>query len=184
MKLLNVGLLCLFLAGMASCGKTNSDKAEGQDSLFVYGETMRGGVIEMDRFVVKDTARYKSHLYEYKIVREADSTLSKVKDSETQNTYMDNHVILSIKKDGVDFFQKTFFKKDFQAWLDKGFVQNGILEGFVFDKIDESGLRFATSVSYPQSDMYIPLLIVVTFDGGLSVKKDDFLEQEMGDSED
>lgn len=184
MKSCNIILLCLLLMGISSCSRKSSTNTDNRDSLLAYDETMRGGVIEMNRFVIKDTVRYGMHLYEYKIVREADSTLAKVQDQESKNIYMDNHILLTIKKDSMDFFRKTFVKRDFQEYLDNNFLQNGILEGFVFDSPVGEGLRFATSVSYPQSDMYIPLLVTIDFNGGISIKKDNYMENEMGDSAD
>ena len=65
---------------------------------------------------------------------------------------MDNHITLTITQDGKQLFQKIFTKADFSSYLDEGFKKNGILEGFVFDQAVPKGLRFATSVSYPQSD--------------------------------
>ena len=83
--------------------------------------------------------------------------------------------------DGGDFYSKVFTKADFANYLDKGFRDNGLLEGFVFDDTTEEGLRFATSVSYPQSDMYISLIVTVKANGTIVVSKDNLIETDSGE---
>ena len=61
--------------------------------------------------------------------------------------------------------------------MDEGFKANGVLEGFVFDDVTDGGLRFATSVSYPQSDMYIPLTVIIAADGTIAISRETVLEE-------
>ena len=44
--------------------------------------------------------------------------------------------------------------------------------GMAFDQEQEGNLRFAVSVSYPMSDLYIPLLITIRPDGSYVISKD------------
>jgi acetyl-CoA carboxylase alpha subunit len=51
-----------------------------------------------------------------------------------------------------------------------------MLEGLVFDTTVPEGLRFATSICYPRSDLYIPLVIIIDSNGKMSVQKDQILD--------
>ena len=55
-------------------------------------------------------------------------------------------------------------------------VQTCALPILAFDRVDENNLRFATSISYPASDIYIPLSITIAPDGSFSIKKDEILD--------
>ena len=172
--LLGIGLVCF-----ASCNSNGNDaKTENSDTILSFDETLNHGIIEMTTFHLTDTISYKGHVYKYDIVRVSDSTLALIKDAETQKVYMDNHVELSIMRDGESFYSKVFTKNDFVIFLDTGFQTNGLLEGFVFDKTTEDGLRFATSISYPQSDMYIPLTVTVKTNGSIVIAKENLIETE------
>ena len=151
---------------------------ENSDSILSFDETMNHGVIEMTTLHLSDTIFYKGHVYQYNIVRESDSTLSLIRDTETQNVYMDNHIELTVLRNGESFYSKVFTKNDFVNFLDTGFRTNGLLEGFVFDETTEDGLRFATSISYPQSDMYIPLTVTVKTNGSIVIAKENLIETE------
>ena len=74
------------------------------------------------------------------------------------------------------FFNKVFTKNHFRSYMEKGFISHAILEGMAFDKADGNNLRFATSVSYPASDIYIPLSITISPDGSYQITKDEVLD--------
>ena len=106
-----------------------------------------------------------------------------VKD-ETGQAFIDNRVKVTISSsDGSVFFNRTFTKASFNSYIDDGFRKNGILEGFVFDKVEGNEVRFACSVSLPQSDEYIPLVLAVTRTGSISIARDTRLDAELEDPE-
>ena len=99
-----------------------------------------------------------------------------VKD-ETGQQFEDNHNTLRIiRADGSVFFGRTFTKAAFDAQLDDDYRQTGILEGIVFDQVDGNNLVFAGSVSHPQTDEYIPLVITVSNFGDVTIKRDDQMD--------
>ena len=100
------------------------------------------------------------------IRRTADDSLAMVTD-ETGQKFVDN---------GSVFFKKTFTKEAFDQYLDNDYRKTGILEGLVFDRVDESSLRFAASVSHPQTDEYIPLIVTVSKAGKLGIERDTQLD--------
>ena len=111
-----------------------------------------------------------------RIHRAADDSLAMVSD-ETGQKFVDNRIELVVSRaDGSVFFRKTFTKKTFDELLDDDYRKTGILEGLVFDRVDGSRLRFAASVSHPQTDEYIPLVVTVSKAGGMSIERDTQLD--------
>ena len=110
------------------------------------------------------------------IRRTADDSLAMVAD-ETGQKFVDNRIELVVRRaDGSTFFKKTFTKNTFDKHLDDDYRQTGILEGLVFDRVKGSTLRFAASVSHPQTDEYIPLVVSVTRAGQMSIERDTQLD--------
>lgn len=106
------------------------------------------------------------------IHRAPDDSLSKVKD-ETGQEYFDNTIELKITRgNGSIFFQKIFTKASFDSLLDNDYRTTGILEGLVFDKAEGGMLRFAASVSHPNTDEYIPILIKIDRNGNMAMERD------------
>ena len=122
--------------------------------------------------------------YQVAIQRVADDSLRMVKD-ETGQKFVDNRITLKIiRADGSVFFARTFTKSAFDAQLDDDYRQTGILEGIVFDKVDGNNLVFAGSVSHPQTDEYIPLVITVGNFGDVTIKRDDQMDTSAVEKED
>ena len=103
---------------------------------------------------------------------------------ETGQKYVDNHVSLRvIRADGSVFFSRSFTKSTFDAYLDGDYREGGILEGFVFDKVDGARLVFASSVCLPQTDEYIPLVVTVSSQGEIAIRRDSQLDTNGDDDE-
>ena len=115
--------------------------------------------------------------------RAPDDSLAMVKD-ETEQAYYDNVIELKITRaNGGVFFQKTFTKASFDSFLDNDYRHTGILEGLVFDKAEGGLLRFAASVSHPNTDEYIPILIKIDRNGNMSMERDVNLDTMSEDEE-
>ena len=169
----------LFLLTLA-CGACSNKAGKGEeppvaDSL-PPDETMHQGVVQLQSSHVTDTVTWNGKTYRYDIVRQSDASLPKVKDNVSGNVFSDNHIDLKISCDGKEVFSKRFLKTTFNSYLDADFKQNGILEGLVFDTTTPGGLRFATSVCYPRSDLFIPLVIIIDAQGNMSVRKDEIMD--------
>ena len=112
-----------------------------------------------------------------------DDSLAKVKD-ETGQAYFDNAIELKITRgDGSVFFQKRFTKASFNSFLDDDYRRTGILEGLVFDKTEGGMLRFAASVSHPNTDEYIPILVKIDRKGNMSMERDVNLDTTSNDDD-
>ena len=116
----------------------------------------------------------------YKVIvkREADNSLPlAVGDDNTK--YFDNKIAVRIlRKDGTEFFNRTFLKTDFTGYLDKNTQQNGALLGLVYVQAEGNNLVFAGSVGSPDvtSDEYVPLVVKISRMGAVSVGKDTKLD--------
>ena len=120
---------------------------------------------------VKDV-EWLDRSYQVDIRRMADDSLKMVKD-ETGQKFVDNRIQLKvIRQDGSVFFSRTFTKADFNDYLDDDYRATGILEGLVFDRVDGYQLIFAGSVSHPQTDEYIPLVITLSNFGDVTISRD------------
>ena len=132
--------------------------------------------IRMQPYDQKQDVEWLAKGYQVIINRQADDSLRMVQD-ETGQKFVDNRITLRIiRADGSVFFKKVFTKANFDAQLDDNYRQTGILEGLVFDKVDGNNLVFAGSVSHPQTDEYIPLVVTVSNFGTVSIKRDDQMD--------
>ena len=121
--------------------------------------------------------------YQVDIRRVADDSLRKVKDENGQ-PYVDNRITLRIiRADGSVFFNRAFTKAAFEPYLDADYRLTGILEGFVFDKVDGDNLVFASSVCHPGTDEYIPFVVTVSRMGDVGIRRDSDLDT-TGDEDD
>ena len=110
--------------------------------------------------------------YQVDIRRTADDSLRMVKD-ETGQKFVDNRILLKvIRQDGSVFFSQSFTKANFSDYLDDDYRATGILEGLVFDRVEGHQLIFAGSVSHPQTDEYIPLVITLSNFGDVDISRD------------
>ena len=110
--------------------------------------------------------------------RFADESLPMVED-EYGNKYYDNRVSVKvIRKDGSEFFNKTFSKTDFSSCLDDNFRRNGALLGLLFVEAVGDDLKFGGSVGSPDplSDEYIPLVMKLNRMGTVHVSRDTELD--------
>lgn len=154
---------------LASC----SEKKQS-DVIIVenYEAPAPSGPIRMESYSDSRSVSWLGASYTYDISRMPCDSLPKVTDEDGQK-YVDNSVTLTISRtDGSVFKQKTLTKEAFRSALTDNMYKHGILDGFVFHKAEGNALLFAASVSYPQSDESIPLIMSIDRMGNISVKKD------------
>ena len=110
--------------------------------------------------------------YKVNVHRHPADSLPMVKD-ETGQKFVDNVISVTVlRADGSQFFDRTFTKSDFLSYLDDDYIKTGILEGLVFDKAEGDFLEFAASVSHPNSDEYIPLVVRLSRMGQITIQRD------------
>lgn len=173
MKKIQLLAALLMAVLVISCGK----KKESKDIIVPTVEEVKPKApISMQPYDQKQEIEWLDKSYQVIINRVADDSLRMVQD-ETGQKFIDNRITLRvIRADGSVFFKKVFTKSNFDAQLDDDYRQTGILEGLVFDKVDGNNLVFAGSVSHPQTDEYIPLVVTVSNFGNVTIKRDDQMD--------
>ena len=171
---------CAAVLMLTACGSKNkqAEALVGQGDMEV-NDTI-SGIQRMRTYNYTDSVQHGSHLYVYTIHREASDSLPTVTD-ESGYVFADNIYQLTILKDGRPFVNRRFAKSDFAHLLSADFRRQGILDGFMCDT-SQPGLRFAVSVSYPQSDMYEPFLLSFDEQGGMVMERDTRSDIETADS--
>ena len=178
-QLLPIIAVILLVGTIASC----SSKKQREDIITTkYEKPAPQGPIRTDDY--KDTKQFRwlDRDYMCTIERMADDSLPMVKD-ETGQQFVDNRVrVVITRADGSKFFDKEFTKVSFDSYINEDYRKTGILEGFVFDRVENSEVRFACSVSRPQSDEFIPLILSVNRMGNIDIKQDTRIDTEMEDA--
>ena len=180
MKHFSFAWICA-LAMLISCGGRNTSDATVNANASESVEPA-DGIQRMTVYDFTDTLRTDGKTYIYTVHREASDSLPLIIDEEG-NRYADNIYTLTIRSGGKTVFQRRFTKATFNSYLSKEFQKKGLLDGMMCDKT-LPGLRFAVSVSLPQSDMFEPLLMQVDTNGGIVITRDERGEAELEDDED
>ena len=158
---------------LASCGK----KKQSNDIIVQNVETPKPQApIRMQDYRQTTDVQWLGKQYQVEVSRTACDSLPMVKD-EVGQLFVDNRITLKvIRQDGTVFCTKTFTKAAFASCLDDDYRKTGILEGFVFDRAEGNQLFFAASVSHPQTDEYIPIVVTLSNFGEVGVSRDDTIE--------
>ena len=158
---------------LASCAK----KKQSNDIIVQNVETPKPQApIRMQDYRQTTDVQWLGKQYQVEVARTASDSLAMVKD-EIGQQFVDNRITLKvIRQDGTVFCTKTFTKAAFASCLDDDYRKTGILEGFVFDRAEGNQLFFAASVSHPQTDEYIPIVVTLSNFGEVGVSRDDTIE--------
>ena len=179
MKRLLFPIVCA-LALLSACRGGQAQQADSDAANQDYeSEQFADGIQRLREYNYSDTLRTGGHTYVYTIHREYSDSLPVVTDDEG-NRHADNIYTLTIKSDGKAFFNRRFTKGTFASYLSADMAKKGILDGMMCDT-SLPGLRFAISVSLPQSDMFEPLLMQVDPSGGIVITRDERGEAELED---
>lgn len=136
-----------------------------------------GEPISMQQYNQQKTVEWGGKTVDISIERLPDNTLPMVEDEDGQK-FVDNIISLKIVREGKTVMQRQFKKSTFAGYLDEDYKKTGILEGLVFDKVEGDKLRFAASVCHPQTDEYIPLVMLVGHNGSIQIDRDTTMDVE------
>lgn len=164
--------LCAVVFLMASCGK----KKESKNIIVSKKQETRAPAKKEKMEPVDYTwnVEWGGSTYTVLVHRFPDESLPMVED-EYGNKYYDNRITIKVtRKDGSEFFNKTFTKNDFSHCLDDNFRKNGALLGLIFVESVGDDLKFGGSVGSPDplSDEYIPLVMKLNRMGTIHVYRD------------
>ena len=162
-----MALACLLT--LAGC----KEKKQTQDIIAPRIEVAKpSGPIRMQPYNDQRDVKWLGKTYKVEINRTPSDSLPMVKD-ETGQKFVDNRLSLVVRRsDGSVAIQKSFTKATFEGYIDAGYRKAGILEGLVFDEVDDQQLKFAASVCLPQTDEYIPLNVQIDNFGNVRIARD------------
>ena len=167
--------VCFFaaLAVVMLASTACSEKKKSTDIITQRVETVvPQGPERMQEYNDSRKVEWIGKQYEVTVHRQPADSLPMVKD-ETGQKFVDNIISVRVlRADGSQFYSRTFKKADFLSYLDDDYSKTGILEGLVFDKAEGDFLEFAASVSHPNSDEYIPLVVKLSRMGQLTIQRD------------
>lgn len=165
-------ILLSSLVLFVSCKDKQAKETSSDRVFYAMEEKSSDGLQRMQNSQTEQTVVWNGKNYRVTINRVADESLPKITD-EVGNQFVDNTITLSIKReDGGQLFQKAFTKQSFASVLDEAFVAHAMLEGLVYDKITAQGMVFAASVSYPQTDLFVPVAITISSNGSMTLRKE------------
>jgi hypothetical protein len=168
--------MCLSLLALASCHKRPARK--NPDNYVVESiakDEVSNEIHQLQTISATSTADFKGRTYTMNVVRRADASLPIVTDVQGVK-YYDNIITVRVSNGSREILNKEFTKHSFASYLEVDFLERSILEGLVFDKVTDDGLMFAASVSYPESDLYVPFHVIVLPNGALSIDKADMMD--------
>ena len=169
--------ISLILAALALAGcseKQASAEKERRQMFQIDSVDARTGVQRMQMSKHRSVVTCGKEKLDLEIVRRPDEKLPVVHSS--NGNFMDNSIGLLLKKEGRVLVNRVFTKKDFTRLLPYKGLEHFMLEGLVFDDIstrEKKELTFSASISYPQSDLYIPFRIVVSQQGKVNIHQDE-----------
>ena len=168
----NSKLIILAMAALAAVGGCK-EKKQSEDIIAPKQEAKGPSApIRMQPYSDSRDVLWLDRSYKIEVNREASDSLPMVKD-ETGQKFVDNRISVRVlRSDGTVAISKSFTKTTFNDYLTAHFLQAGILEGLVFDKVDGQQLDFAASVSLPLSDEYIPLEVKIDNFGNVKIARD------------
>lgn len=180
MNYFKIAVCTIAVVGIISCKESSPVKTESptitEDTDSVTGiTTMRG-------YEATDTIRINGVLYRYTFKFAPDDSLPVIVNSVGQ-TYHDNRVKLTIKKDSTTIYTHSFTKKSFEGIVPKKFMATSALVGFNYNitKADNhSKFFFIATVGDPDetAELSFPMEVIITTDGQMNIIKAENIETE------
>lgn len=176
LSLHTISLLTIALFLLAGCASNNKEE-EKKENMRVLTQTVADekGVQRMQVSKAEQNVKHGNATYHFTIVRQPDESLDRVK-SENGDMFVDNEITLTVSKDGKQLFKEKFTKQSFVNITGSSFLKKSVLEGMVFDRTTPQGLVFATSVCYPQTDLFFPISVTIAANGKMSMAKEEIDE--------
>ncbi|MDR3118373.1 MAG: DUF4738 domain-containing protein [Mediterranea sp.] len=180
-KRIHIGML-LAIMGIVACTNNKNAARNGDIRVLLRDSIDSHGIQRMQVSKVEQAITFKGKKYKSFVQRTPSDSLPRVK-NDMGEVFVDNTIILRLTRGSEKIFDKTFTKQSFSSLVNAEFMKHAILEGMVFDKTTPQGLVYAVSISYPQTDLYIPVSVTITPDGQLSMVKEDLMEEVYAEEE-
>lgn len=141
---------------------------------------VKKGTQKMSDYEQSRDVEWVGSTYQVVVKRKSSAELPVVQLDENTKYYDNQITVRVLRKDGSEFFSRTFAKNDFADYLDAHTNNQGALLGIVYVKAEGDYLYFAASVGSPDvtSDEYVPLLLKISRMGVVNISKDQVLDTE------
>lgn len=174
-KLTFIGVLLVLITLVACTGSTKTAKQD-ETRIILKDSVDSQGVQRMQPSKIEQTISFKGKDYHSYVNRIPADSLARV-ENDMGDVFVDNTIALRLTRGNENVFSKTFTKQSFSSLITADFMKRAILEGMVFDKTTTQGLVYAVSVSYPQTDLYIPISVIITPDGKMLMVREELMEE-------
>lgn len=170
-------LLCLIsLCAIVAC----SDKKQSQTIITHKPKKEQARPVQkIGDYKDSTFVTWNNEVYKVVIIRKADNQLPIVKDDNGIKFY-DNSITVKIAKraNGQVIFEHVFTKSDFAKYLDESFKQENVLQGVVFDEIEDNNLLLVGSVGAgdKSNDEFVPFKIKISKGGTMTIEKSSKME--------
>lgn len=184
MKRINYILMTALVAGML-CSCAEKKKSNIIIAPKPVAKNQNKPTQKMSNYEQARDIEWLGSTYKVVVKRECDTSLP-ILQLDENNKYYDNKITVRIlRKDGTEFFNRSFTKAAFESYLDSHTKEAGALLGIVYVKAEGDNLCFAASVGSPDvtSDEYVPLVLKISRMGAVGISKDQLLDTD-GDEND
>lgn len=173
-------LFIVVLVVMSSCGGKKETAGNTEHLMFQIDSVDHvTGLQRMQVSRINQNIVCSGKKYNLFIERAPSDSLPSVKSD--LGLFADNRIVVKItRENGSKVFARTFTKQNFSEYMNADNLRHFILEGIVFDEEKTNAGRnimLAASVSYPQTDLYIPFSITITPEGKMNIAKNEDMEE-------
>ena len=173
-------LFIVVLIVMSGCGSKKETSGDTERLMFQLDSVDHvTGLQRMQISRVNQSIESGGKKYNLFIERAPSDSLPGVKTD--LGLFADNRIIVKLtRENGSKVFAKTFTKQNFSDFLSADHLRHFILEGVVFDEEKTNAGKnviLAASISYPQTDLYIPFSITITPEGKMSIYINEDMEE-------
>lgn len=175
-------LAVMLLAVISSCGGGKEETSIKKEQLMYQIDSVdqKTGVQRMQ--VLRTEMKIESGGRNYTLFVERAPSDSLPRVHTDMGTFADNRILVRITREGGKrIFNKVFTKSSFATYVNEKNLRSFVLEGVVIDeektKASRGNIMLASSIGYPQTDLYIPFIITVTPEGKMSIAKNEDLDE-------
>ncbi len=172
----------VLLAVMSSCGGKKEESSIKKEQLMYQIDSVdhKTGVQRMQVSRTEMPIEAGGRKYTLFVERAPSDSLPRV--TTDMGVFADNRILVRITREGGKrIYNKVFTKSAFAALVGENHLPSFVLEGVVFDeektRAAKGDIILASSIGYPQTDMYIPFTITVTPEGKMSIRKNEDMEE-------
>ena len=131
----------------------------------------QGKVIKSDTIVTYSGQKYHSYVQVNPTTFKVYRSFYNAEGMEIENIYYDNIIHVSVFKGATKLFSKDFRKNDFVKAVPSSMLKQCVLSDIRLSESDAEGFHYITQLAIPDSPSSFVVELIVTFNGGFSVRR-------------